>query len=73
MHFGGLQLSPFFADAISKLPKAYDATAYRNLITNFGTHYRKRITLGGMLQQLTYTSSDYTKKYSKDTVSKKRK
>ena len=70
MHFGNLQFSPFFNDALTKLPATYDAGSYRNFIKSFGTHYRKRITLGGKLDQLTFTSSDYTKKYSKDSVSK---
>jgi len=73
MHFGNLQMSPFFKDAISNVPTVYDAQAYRNLINNFGTHYRKRVTLGGKLVQLAYASSDYTKKYSKDDVSKRSK
>lgn len=70
MHFGSLKPSAFFNDALSKLPSSYDAAAYATFIQNFGTHYRKRITLGGLLEQITYTSSEYTKKYSKDTVCK---
>ena len=65
-----MKLSPFFIDAINKLPEEYDEAAYRGFIDNFGTHFRKRITLGGKLIQLAYTTEDYTKRYSKDDVSK---
>lgn len=70
MHFNNLAISPFFQDSLSKLPTNYDAVAYRKVINDFGTHFRKRISLGGRLEQLTFTNSEYFKKYSMDSVTK---
>lgn len=65
-----LGLSPFFKSALESLPSTYDSFAYKSLINDFGTHFRKRITLGGKLNQLAFTDSEYTKKYSLDSISR---
>uniref|UniRef100_A0A673GU02 Perforin 1.2 n=1 Tax=Sinocyclocheilus rhinocerous TaxID=307959 RepID=A0A673GU02_9TELE len=42
-----------FLQAIKSLPASYDPDAYRNLITTYGTHYTKRVMLGGQMKAIT--------------------
>ncbi|XP_073714054.1 perforin-1-like [Misgurnus anguillicaudatus] len=42
-----------FLEAVKSLPKFYDATAYRSLISTYGTHFIKDVKLGGKMKAIT--------------------
>nr|XP_055074931.1 perforin-1-like isoform X1 [Misgurnus anguillicaudatus] len=42
-----------FLEAVKSLPTSYDVTAYRNLISTFGTHYITDVELGGKMKAIT--------------------
>lgn len=65
-----LTLSEEFWKALSALPVSYEATAYRNLLQKFGTHYLSEGSLGGRFEfvlrmdsnsafQLSKTNTDF--------------
>jgi hypothetical protein len=72
-HFDTLSPSMFFKNGLKGLTETYDETKYINFIKTFGTHYRKRITLGGKLTQYTFTSEEYKKDYSMDEIKRQGK
>lgn len=69
-HFDNLMPSSFFKNGLKSLSAEYDEKKYFGFLKTFGTHYRKRITLGGKLTQYTFTNDEYKKDYSLEEIKK---
>ena len=63
-----LQAHPDFLKYVDMLPDTYDAAAYQNFITYYGTHYPFQVALGGRARMKTVVANAFSSTHSDSDI-----